>query len=444
MPVSTAVFERGADPAGAPANGIGFGLLLLFISSWLLHFGFRVPALGTIRFDLLLVLGITVSILASQGGGQAAPKNLTRTSLLVLIVYVIATLPLVEWPGSVLSRGLDEWVRVLVFYFFTVSIVTTQRRLLIFVAVFVGCQSIRVLEPLYLNLTQGYWGSFASMGNYEYMERLAGAPSDVVNPNGLAFVICMVFPFLYFLAPTHWQARIAFLGIAPLLVYALILTGSRSGFIGLLVIAAGILVKSKHRLIVAGGIVAALLLAIAVMSPDQRDRYVSIYSKNTKNSATADGRMNGLREDFAVAMRRPLFGHGLGTSAEANTHYGTDWRISHNLYTEIAQELGFVGLGIFLLFMGSIAVNFVAATRALKARPAPDPFLVGLNDAMQVWLVMNLVFSVASYGLKSYEWYLFGGLSVVVARLAVAPTAAPDRNRKSEIAAAPAGVARVR
>jgi hypothetical protein len=37
---------------------------------------------------------------------------------------------------------------------------------------------------------------------------------------------------------------------------------------------------------------------------------------------------------------------------------------------------------------------------------------------MQVWLAMNIVFSFASYGLSSYEWYLFGGLSVVLQQLA--------------------------
>ena len=31
---------------------------------------------------------------------------------------------------------------------------------------------------------------------------------------------------------------------------------------------------------------------------------------------------------------------------------------------------------------------------------------------------MNILFSFASYGLSSYEWYLFGGLIVVTKRLA--------------------------
>ena len=42
-----------------------------------------------------------------------------------------------------------------------------------------------------------------------------------------------------------------------------------------------------------------------------------------------------------------------------------------------------------------------------------EGYLVYLVNSMQVWLFMNLIFSFASYGLSSYEWYLFGGLSVV-------------------------------
>jgi hypothetical protein len=62
-------------------------------------------------------------------------------------------------------------------------------------------------------------------------------------------------------------------------------------------------------------------------------------------------------------------------------------------------------------------------------------FVPRLIDAMQVWLIMNLVFSFASYGLSSYEWYLFGGLSVVLQRLA-------ESGAKTEQDKAPAGARR--
>ena len=34
---------------------------------------------------------------------------------------------------------------------------------------------------------------------------------------------------------------------------------------------------------------------------------------------------------------------------------------------------------------------------------------------------MNLIFSLASYGLSVYEWYLMGGLLLVMRRFAVTP-----------------------
>jgi O-antigen ligase len=90
---------------------------------------------------------------------------------------------------------------------------------------------------------------------------------------------------------------------------------------------------------------------------------------------------------------------------------------AHNLYLEIAQELGLGGVIIFLFFVKEIFSGF-ATSKKLSARHNPGGFLARMVDAMQVWLVMNVVFSFASYGLSSYEWYLFGGLSVVLQRIA--------------------------
>jgi hypothetical protein len=101
---------------------------------------------------------------------------------------------------------------------------------------------------------------------------------------------------------------------------------------------------------------------------------------------------------------------------EANANYRGGAQRAHNLYTETAQELGFIGLMLLLALIKSIIVNFQTARVTLRGIPDADPFLVSVVDSMQVWLLMNLIFSFASYGLSSYEWYLFAGLSVVVLR----------------------------
>jgi putative inorganic carbon (HCO3(-)) transporter len=147
-----------------------------------------------------------------------------------------------------------------------------------------------------------------------------------------------------------------------------------------------------------------------------QDRYLSTFGAGEKNEGTAEGRVEGVKANFLVAMRKPIVGHGLGTSREANANFGLEDKPSHNLYAEVAQELGFVGLAIFLLLLKSIFSAFSSCRRAYKGS-VTGGFLPSVLDAMQVWLWMNFLFSFASYGLHSYEWYLLAGFSVVLQRL---------------------------
>jgi O-antigen ligase len=403
-------------------SNLELNLYLLFVASWFLHLPARVPALGVIRFDLLLVLILSVLAL-SRRSDHTEPKTTIDKLLRTLIAYSIVTILFVEWPGSAIKFGLPNLIKAVVFYYFTVAFVRTEQSLKRFVFVFVACQVLRVLEPLYLHVTEGYWGSQASMsGGTEFLERLSGSPNDTVNPNGLAFIICTVLPFLYFMQGLSWKHRLAFVILAPISLYALALTGSRSGLVALLIVYLAILVKSKKRvLLLLCGIVAAVV-GFLNMTPDMQDRYLSVVRKGEKNVTTADERTEGMKEQLNVVLHRPIFGHGLGTSPEANYHftsagpYGGRALPAHNIFIEVAQELGLVGLMIFLLFMKSIVRTFLDSQRG-RFLGGGRGFIPVLIDAMQVWIVMNIVFSFASYGLSSYDWYLFGGLSVVIQRL---------------------------
>ncbi len=399
-------------------NKIGFRLYLLFTVSWFLHLTARFSFLGLLRFDLLLILVILATMVVGKKGEiQQSPSNDTSRALKILFVYVLVTLPFVQWPGSVLNAGIPNFIKAVVFYYFSIFFLTSEKKLKIFIAVFLSCQCIRVFEPVYLHLTQGYWGSFATMGGYEFMDRLAGAPSDIVNPNGLAFIILSTVPFLYYFSFLSWGHRILSLTVLPVLLYALALTGSRSGVIGLLAIMIGIVMKSRKKMVLLIAFVGVIALIYASLNADQKDRYLSIFDSDTKNAATASGRMQGTLADFEVALRKPFVGHGLGTSLEANANFaGIDIR-AHNLWAEVAQELGFVGLIIFVYFVRSIIMNFLKSMKGLKEVKFERSYLGYLVSSMQVWLLMNLIFSFASYGLSSYEWYLFAGLSVVARRL---------------------------
>ena len=395
----------------------GFWLYLIFVISWFLHLTARVPSLGAVRFDLLLVIATTALSFGNMDSrAESEQRSKISWALVALTLYCVITIPLVQWPGSVVKFGFEAYVKAVVFYFFTVHFVTTERRLRWLLLVFVLCQSFRILEPVYLHVTTGYWGSFASMANWEYMNRLAGAPYDVINPNGLAFVILTVLCFVHYLWTGNWLGRIAYLVVVPISLYALVLTGSRSGMVGLAVVFVSVWLKSRRKLLLALVAVIAIPLAAPRMSGDLVDRYVSIVDSSAKNAGTVTSRIDFLKKSFDVALRAPLFGHGLGGSREALANFGGIDRPAHNLYAEVALELGFLGLGIFLFFLWTVARELWMHQKQWRSA-ARAPTIVRTGDALFVFMVMNLVFSLASYGLTSYEWYLLAGLTQVLTRL---------------------------
>jgi putative inorganic carbon (hco3(-)) transporter len=417
-------------------RNIPLKIYLLFVASWFLHLPSRVPFLGVIRFDFVLIA--ILSILAFLGREKGAhPVSQTDRLLGVLIAYSILTIPFAEWPGSVVKYGLPNLIKAVVFYYFTISFIKTNKDLKIFLFVFLACQSWRILEPLYLHVTEGYWGDVASMsGGSEILDRLSSGPYDVVNPNGLAFIICTIFPLLYYLGGLSWKHKVVLAVLTPPFLYALALTGSRSGVIALAAAFAGIVVKSKNRTVLAAIGMLVVVVGYGLLPPDMKDRYLSIFGEGEKNRATFEWRLGGVEEDIQVVFRRPIFGHGLGTSREANANFRGNDQLSHNLYAEVGQELGLVGLFIFLLFIGSITINFIRASKLYTAQ-GTVVFSKRLVDGMQVWLVMNIISSFASYGLLNYEWYLFGGLSVALLRIAeveeTGGAAAPEREKNGII-----------
>jgi hypothetical protein len=397
---------------------VGLISYLLFTASWFLHLTARVPALGIVRFDLVLIaIGVACIAFRIRENGSEGDGGDTGKFLKILIAYVVVTIPFVEWPGSVLRTGLERFVKAAVFFYFTKSLLMSEKDLKVFISVFIGCQCVRVLEPLYLNLTEGYMGERAYMSG-EFLDRLAGAPHDVIGANGLAFVILTIVPFLYFLGRMSLKLRSLFLILTPILLYALSLTGSRSGFLGLIAILVGLVLKSRRKIIMLVVIAVVGSLSFAELSDERKDRFLSVFDRQTKSAATAEGRIEGVREDFRVALQRPIFGHGLGTSMEANYNVRGGTQLAHNLWAEVAQELGFLGLSIFIAYILSVVALLVKISRRLQEGARRESFLVNIHHATQVWLGMALLFSFASYGLSSYEWYLFPALAVVLGRTA--------------------------
>ena len=396
-----------------------FYVLLAHLAVTMLTLGSRIPGFGIIRPTLTFVAFIWgwwfwVGLRTEVTSGISTPWG---RRLAILIAVSILSLPFTKYPGSVLNQGLPSLIKVASFLFFCMFLCTTWQRLRTFVWAWVGCQIFRVMQPVFMHVTMGYWGDSAYMGEGDFLNRLAGAPGDIVNPNGLGFIVASVLPFLHYLVmsqPRQRMLKLAYVLILAGMLYGLVLTGSRSAMLALAIDVLMIAWRSKHRLLVFSLIGITAAIAVNYMSADLIDRYESLVSDNTRNASTRQGRVSGAIGDFEFGLTRPVFGYGLGTSHEANWNMKHDRYISHDMYAETTIELGLVGLGILISYLAAI-VGAVGESRKYLARAPPQAdgyvFLSSLTSALRVWVPMAIIFFFAQYGLREPDWYLMGGIA---------------------------------
>lgn len=401
-------------------NSACFVIYLYFVLDFFLRFSSRIPGYGMLRPTLVGAAVISILLFLQREKLKGRFDDPIFKAILVLIGYIVLSLPLVEWPGSVIRSNLDPFIKALVFLFFTALIIDTDRRLKWFLGVFVFCQVFRVLEPLYLNITEGYWGSSTHLGAGDFADRLAGAPADVINPNELGFVIVTAIPFLHYLLwPLGWKSKALYMALMTALLYALLLTMSRGAFLALLVVAFFVFKESRHKMFLVTVGIFALTLAFSVMTPVQKDRYISLIDQdNTTGGASVEGRLSGMVGEIKLGLTRPVVGHGLGTTPEAKWHKWGATKASHNLYGELVIELGIIGAILFIRFLYFIYQRF-KRNRILfrELALARNSFYSRLNKALVAVFWMYAVYSMNYWGLSQYYWYLFGGLAIAFGRL---------------------------
>jgi len=403
-------------------------LLTSFVVGYFTHLTSRVPILGVLRLDLVLAAATLLTALLRPGEDKFRWSIPASRRLAVFLLYIIASLPLVTWPGSVVRFNLTVWIKAAMFFVLLVTAVRTERQLKWFMFIFLGAQSFRILEPLYLHATTGYWGdiAYSSVGDApSALRRLSGAPHDVVNANQYAWLIVNMVPFLYFLC---WRGgrwgKLVFLATMPAFGYGLFLTGSRSGLISFLVVVAAVVALSEKKLrngLLVGGVTVCGLTYLFVNSDSLlKERYLSIIDRSVAGADTAQGRLDGIIRQVGSLRNNPLFGNGIGTSIETNVNVtGARAQPTHNLYLELLQETGVVGFVIFMTYIMTMAKALYRSRRALlNAGGAEVDWVVRLMSAILAWITMDLVYSLSCFGVSSWEWYLFGGVAGVSLALA--------------------------
>ncbi|MGH9680570.1 MAG: O-antigen ligase family protein, partial [Candidatus Acidiferrales bacterium] len=262
------------------------------------------------------------------------------------------------WRGGAVMQALDfaKVVLIVVVMFAAVNTPTRLRRL-----IFVQAACVAIIAPVSL------WKGRMAIG------RLEGAlGAYYADPNYLALAIIIALPLclaLLFLSRSVLQKIVWALAMLVML-YTVFATGSRGGFVALIVAAAVFLwefaIQGRRRYLL---VLAALAGTVLVMSSGGMviGRLMGTFNEQKDidaSYASAESRRTLLLRSLVVTKEHPLFGVGAGNFEQVSGN----WHVTHNSFTEMSAEGGIPALILYVLILWSGFKNLMAAKRLARGR----------------------------------------------------------------------------
>ena len=273
---------------------------------------------------------------------------------------------------------------------------------------------------------------------------------SIGDNNSLATALLMAIPLNFYLF--RYSAvrfvRIGLLIVMGLSLVTVIMTFSRGGFIGMLVLAL-FLVKNSRSKFGSLLLVAAAAFMIFQFAPSAWfDRLDTIQTAD--NDGSFMGRVVAWKMSWLIAMDRPIFGGG----PHAVQHL-TVWdnykpllpsldfvktppadafpHAAHSIYFEVLGDMGFTGLALFLAALGSALWNCHRITRITRN----DPSLAWAFDLARMAQISLVIYMItgAALSMAYFELlYIFLALTSRCKRIVVttlresrhAPQSAPS------------------
>ncbi len=316
--------------------------------------------------------------------------------VLALLVFGLLSVPLAT-DKSLAWDSFVEFFKVIVIFVVMVNVVRTAGRLklLLLLALIASC-------IVSIGAIQAYWSGDLAIGG----TRIAGVLGNLFqNPNDLALHLVTFFPIVIALA---LAARNPFSGLLYLLAAIGILGGtvvtfSRSGFLGIIAVAASLcwllLRKSRALVMFATIVLVGLLL---VLAPGGYRKRIA-----TTSDDSAIARAGELKRSIYIALRHPIFGVGMNNYVV----YSDTEHATHNAYTQVASEMGLAAAAVYILFL-------ITALKRVKRVPHPKdvdknsrslPYLaIGLQASLIGYMVTSFFASVA------YLWYVYYLVAYVI------------------------------
>jgi hypothetical protein len=377
------------------------GYMFLFI-----HRPFEVwPVLGEVRIELCYML-ITGAVWLIYPG-KRWPANPLHAAIVAFAGAILICWMVSPWNEQTLPT-VDRYFKLLVFYLLLVTVVHDEKNLRRVTLAFLAVMAVYMLHSLW---------EFHN-GRHEYrmsIVRMIAVDRSLGDPNSFGNSIVYSLPFLvpFWMCNTSGLMRAFLTGYAGLATICIVLTGSRSSFLGLVVFALiTIWLSPWRRMGLVFGCLAAPLFW-AAMPAEYQTRIETIIHPEVgpANARTsAQGRIEGLYTGFRLWDQFPATGCGPGAWIPASRSKVE----SHNLLGQVVGELGTVGTAAFGAVLLSLWLNLRRVRSTYRQHPDwGNDFPRLLSRALGVAVLLLLILGMFAHNLYRFSWVWDAGFLVI-------------------------------
>ena len=380
------------------------GYMFLFV-----HRPFEIwPALGDYHIERVYIL-IASLIWVAVPGKRLLP---TRQDLAVGI-FCLAVLA--AWVMSPWSDGgqpaVEDYFKIVVFYVLVTTAITRVQQLRLLTLGFLFIMSLYMLHSLweYRNGRHTF-----RMG----IARLIGVDKTLGDPNSFGASVVYALPFvrLFWLTAKERWIKLFLVGYCGLSGLCVLLTGSRSSLLGMLVFGLITVMQSRRRfifLILGAGVAVG---AFAALPAELQTRFETIINPEVgpkSAQVSGQGRLEGLVKGAELWERFPISGCGPGVWRTA-THSTIE---SHSLYGQVIGETGTLGAVAFVAFVTVYVLGIRQLRRRTRHIDTPDgQFLYHLTTTLAVTVLLMLLEGFFGHNLFRFNWLWYSGFLVIAAQ----------------------------
>jgi O-antigen ligase len=383
------------------------------------------------QFPLVKVIAIA-TIVAYVAAKISSGERLTAfpielKMLTVIVLLGIAFIPLAAAPKSSIEMLTDSFLKVAAVFVLMVNLIDTPQRLRSMLKLVVVSGFI-----ISLGTIRGYLAG--NMAEFETgAVRIEGIVGGIFgNPNDLATALDVLLPLAVALAlSSKGIGRLFYFAGSAVMAFAIVLTFSRGGFLGLAATGGVLLWKiGRHNRLVT---VLAAVLALGVLSSavpnGYTDRLFTILHTEKDETGSAQARQELLKRGFELAKNHLLLGVGMANFQIYSIHN----QVAHNSYLQISTELGIAGLIAYLVMILAPmrSLRRIERQSSPKRRPKQKDIFylsVGVQAAILSYMVCSFFLSI------QYQWYIY----LLVAYAVVIRTLPASASSREQVIASPA------